>query len=76
MDDKKTDMKTIVQNDYESLKKGTISSDKAFRVFSVFQAMHRLDETGKVRKALLNFYSELKKQYPDVAAFMVGEDKK
>ena len=76
MDDSnsKPDMKTIVENDYGSLKKGTIDPDKAFRVFSVFQAMHRMDETGKVRNALHKFYSELKKQYPDVAKFMVGEE--
>lgn len=74
---KKPSLKEIIKNDYESLKKGTISPDKAFRIFSVFQAMHRLDEKGKVKKSLINFYSTLKKQYPEIASFMIeGEEKK
>lgn len=73
MQSDKPNLTQIVKDDFESLKKGTISPEKAYRVFAVFQTMHRMDETGKVRKSLFNFYSTLKKQYPDIAAFMIGE---
>lgn len=74
MQSKKPSLKEIIEADYKSLKKGTISPDKAFRIFSVFQVMNRMDEKGKVKKSLLNFYSTLKKQYPEIAAFMVEEE--
>lgn len=65
-------MKDIASNDLESLKKGTISPEAAYRLYVVARTIHKFD-SGKAKKALSNFYSTLKKHNPDLYSILIGE---
>lgn len=69
---KKDKMKEIASNDLESLKKGTISPESAYRLYVVARTIHKFDD-GKSKKALSAFYSTLKKHNPDLYSILIGE---
>jgi hypothetical protein len=59
----------IVRNDFESLRKGTLSPENAYKLYTVFKIVYSLDE-GATKKSIEDFYFQLKKNYPELSSFL------
>jgi len=64
------DLKKIISNDYETMKTGHLDPDFAYRLYIVFRVLYKNDSKKKVKKSIDNFYSQLKKHYPEIAEFL------
>ena len=65
----KKEIKKIIEDDYETMKKGRLNPDNAYRLHTVFRVMYLYGDK-KTKKLIENFYDNLKKQYPDIADFL------
>ncbi len=70
--ERKNDLKKIAASDLDSLRKGTLNPEAAYRLYVVVRMLCKFDN-GKAKKALDNFYSELKKHNHDLYLLLKGE---
>lgn len=68
--EQKNSLRKMIEDDYKSLSKGTISPQFAFKLYSIFRVMHKFDQPNKVGTSISNFYDTLKDQYPEIAEFL------